>query len=193
MISDSALIHSHALIESDVCIGDHTRIWAFSHILPGVRIGADCNICDHTFIESGVTLGDRVTIKSGVYLWSGTQLESDVFIGPCVAFTNDKFPRSRQHLSEYPLLLIKQGASIGANATILPGITIGRYAMIGAGSVVTKSVPDFALFYGNPAALKHWICPCGKKLDLDVEIQLTECVCGRVFRLKNEICQLVSG
>lgn len=132
-------------------IGSNTRIWQFVVILNGAKIGSDCNICAHTLIEGKVIIGDRVTIKSGVYIWDNTTIENDVFIGPCVAFTNDKFPRSKDHNKELGAILIKEGASIGANSTILPGITIGQKSMIGAGSVVTKDIPDFAIAYGNPA------------------------------------------
>lgn len=142
-------IHPNALVET--CkIGSGTRIWAFSHVLPGASIGADCNICDHVFIENEVTLGDRVTVKCGVQLWDGLSLEDDVFVGPNVTFTNDIFPRSKQ---PFTLLktIVRRGATIGANATILPGVVIGEYAMVGAGSVVTKDVPPRALVVGNPA------------------------------------------
>ena len=113
--------HQTALVESDQ-IGEGTRVWAYAHILPGARIGRDCNICDHTFIENDVIIGDRVTIKCGVQLWDGLRVEDDVFIGPNATFTNDRFPRSQQHLAEYPQTVIRRGASIGANATLAPGI-----------------------------------------------------------------------
>ena len=144
--------HPNALVES-ANIGEGTRIWAFAHVLPGAVIGRDCNICDHTFIENDVFIGDRVTIKCGVQIWDGITIEDDVFIGPNVTFTNDPFPRSKRFLREYPRLIVKSGASIGANATLLPGITIGVKSMIGAGSVVTKSVPDGTLVVGNPARI----------------------------------------
>jgi UDP-2-acetamido-3-amino-2,3-dideoxy-glucuronate N-acetyltransferase len=142
--------HPNSLVES-ILIGKGTRIWAFAHILPKARIGEDCNICDHVFIENDVTIGNRVTVKCGVQLWDGLTVENDVIIGPNATFTNDKFPRSKQYPAEFLKTIVKSGASIGANATILPGLTIGRGAMVGAGSVVTKDVPDFALVVGNPA------------------------------------------
>lgn len=147
------IIHPQAIVESTE-IGEQTRIWAFSHVLPGARIGCDVNLCDHTFVENDVIIGDRVTIKCGVQLWDGLRVEDDVFIGPNVTFTNDLFPRSKQYPSDgFPKTFIKKGASIGANATILPGITIGEYALIGAGSVVTKDVPACAVVVGNPAKI----------------------------------------
>jgi acetyltransferase-like isoleucine patch superfamily enzyme len=142
-------VHERALVESE-SIGPGTRIWAFAHVMPGARIGADCNICDHTYVEGDVVIGDRVTIKSGVYLWDGLRVEDDVFIGPQATFTNDRFPRSKQPF-ECPTLIVRRGASIGAGAVLLPGVTIGEYAMVGAGAVVTADVPSHAVVVGNPA------------------------------------------
>ncbi len=147
---DVPFVHPAALCESSA-IGPRTRVWAFAHILPGARIGADCNVCDHVFIENDVVVGDRVTIKCGVQLWDATRIEDDVFIGPNATFCNDRFPRSRQHPASYAPLTIRRGASIGANATILPGLEIGAGAMVGAGAVVTTSVPARAVVVGNPA------------------------------------------
>lgn len=138
-------------------IGSGTRVWQFSVILPDAIIGENCNICAHTLIENDVVIGDDVTIKSGVYIWDGVTVEDKVFIGPCVAFTNDKFPRSKIYPESFQRTLIRQGASIGANATILPGIQVGCYAMIGAGSVVTKDIPDFAMVVGSPARIVRYI------------------------------------
>lgn len=181
----TTFVHPRALVDSDVIIGAGTRIWAFTRILSGAVIGDDCNICDHTFIEGAVSLGDRVTLKCGVYLWDGLILEDDVFVGPCVAFTNDLRPRSRQHPAQYPVTTLRNGCSIGANSTILPGITIGRFAMVGAGSVVTRSVPDFALVAGNPARFRAWICRCGHKLGPLIQGGAV-CDCGRCYEYRND-------
>lgn len=147
--------HTHALVES-VNIGENSRIWAFAHVLPGARIGDDCNICDHVFIENDVVIGDRVTIKCGVQLWDGVRLEDDVMVGPNATFTNDIFPRSKRSF-ELKQTLVKKEASIGANATILCGITIGEKAMVGAGAVVTKDVPPRAVVVGNPARIIRYM------------------------------------
>lgn len=145
-------IHGKAIVENGATIGEGSRIWAFAHILSGAVIGMECNICDHTFIENKVTLGNRVTVKCGVYIWDRVTIEDDVFIGPCVAFSNDKFPRSKQYPDSFASTHVCKGASIGANATILP-VTIGEYAMVGAGAVVTKDVPPYAVVAGNPAKI----------------------------------------
>jgi UDP-2-acetamido-3-amino-2,3-dideoxy-glucuronate N-acetyltransferase len=148
--------HPQALVESTE-IGSGTRIWAFAHVLPGAVIGADCNICDHVFVEGRVTLGDRVTVKNGVQLWDGISLEDDVFVGPNATFTNDLKPRSGAASWEMRSTFVRRGASIGANATILPGLTIGEEAMVGAGAVVTKDVPARAIVVGNPAHIRGYV------------------------------------
>lgn len=145
----SARIHPLADVSSDD-IGEGTRVWQYAVVLKGAKIGRDCNICAHTFVEGGVVIGDRVTVKSGVYLWDGLVVEDDVFLGPNATFTNDLHPRSQQR-KPYPVTTIERGASIGAGAVILPGLTIGEGAMIGAGAVVTKSVPAGETWVGNPA------------------------------------------
>lgn len=148
--------HSAAIVETEK-IGKGTRIWAFAHILPKAVIGEDCNICDHVFIENDVVIGDRVTIKCGVQIWDGIRIEGNVFIGPNATFTNDKFPRSKQYPEEFTKTTIREGASIGANATILAGLTIGKNSMVGAGAVVTKDVPSNAIVVGNPARISGYV------------------------------------
>lgn len=157
-------LHPKGLCESDK-IGQNTRIWAFAHVLPGAVIGKECNICDGVFIENDVIIGDRVTIKCGVQIWDGIRIEDDVFIGPNATFCNDMFPRSKQYPEEFLQTLLKKGCSIGSNATILPGLTIGEGSMIGAGAVVTKSVPDNAVLVGNPARIVRFLASC--KIDED--------------------------
>jgi acetyltransferase-like isoleucine patch superfamily enzyme len=152
-------------------IGPTTRIWQFVVVLPGARIGADCNICSHVLIENDVIIGDRVTVKSGVQLWDGLRIEDDVFIGPNVTFTNDPFPRSKQYPPAFPVTTVKAGASIGGGATILPGITIGRGAMVGAGAVVTKSVPDYAVVVGNPARVVRYLGGHDERAGIDPAAQ----------------------
>jgi acetyltransferase-like isoleucine patch superfamily enzyme len=138
-------------------VGAGTRIWAFAHVLPGAVIGVDCNICDHVFIENDVVVGDRVTVKSGVQLWDGIRLADDVFVGPNTTFTNDRFPRSKRHLDHFAVTIVHQGASLGANCTILPGITIGARAMVGAGAVVTRDVPPRSIVTGSPARIRGYL------------------------------------
>jgi len=148
--------HPNAIVETP-SIGKDTRVWAFAHILPGARIGRDCNVCDHVFVENDVVVGDRVTIKCGVQLWDGVTLEDDVFVGPNATFTNDLFPRSRKRPDKFVPTLVRRGASIGANATILCGLTIGEDAMVAAGAVVTLDVPPGAIVAGNPAHIKGYV------------------------------------
>ncbi|MED4599482.1 acyltransferase [Paenibacillus validus] len=155
--------HPNALVETDN-IGRDTRIWAFSHILQGAVIGENCNINDQTFIENDVIIGNNVTVKSGVYIWDGVRIEDNVFIGPNVTFTNDLKPRSKQYPKKFEQTIIEEWASIGANATIIAGNRIGKYSMIGAGSVVTKDIPNNTLWYGNPAKMRGYVCNCGEKL-----------------------------
>lgn len=150
-VSD-VLVHPQAICESPH-VGDRTRVWAFAHVLPGARIGRDCNICDHVFIENDVVIGDRVTVKSGVQLWDGLRIADDAFIGPNATFSNDKYPRSKHHERPLEQTFVGQGASIGAGAVILPGVTIGMQAMVGAGAVVTGDVPAKAVVSGNPARI----------------------------------------
>lgn len=150
-------IHPNAIVEPGATLGEGTRVWAFAHILPGAKIGQDCNLCDGVFIENDVIIGDRVTIKCGVQVWDGVRLEDDVFVGPNATFTNDGFPRSKHYPEKFLQTIIHKGASIGANATILPGVTVGARAMIGAGAVVTRDVPPYAIVMGNPARINGYL------------------------------------
>ena len=171
--------HSHALVESTK-IGNDTRVWAFVHILPDATIGANCNICDHCFIENNVEIGDNVTIKSGIYIWDGVKIENNAFLGPNVVFTNDLLPRSKKYPDSFLSTTVEEGASIGANSVIIAGNVIGRYAMVGAGSVITKDVPAYTLVYGNPARIKYNICECTEKLTFDSENSAV-CNCGKKY------------
>ena len=152
MIADKKppFIHEKAEVKSEI-IGNGTFVWQYSVILKRAKIGSNCNINAHVFIENDVTVGNNVTIKCGVQLWDGITIEDNVFIGPNVTFTNDKYPRSKVYPEKFLRTTIKKGASIGANSTLLSGITIGEDAMIGAGSVVTKDLPAGELWFGNPA------------------------------------------
>lgn len=151
MIDPEAAIHDSAEVAEGADVGARTQVWQFAIILAGAKVGADCNINCHTFVEGGAVIGDRVTLKSGVYVWDGVTLEDDVFCGPNATFTNDKTPRSRQPPREYLHTRICKGASVGAGAVILPGVTIGEAAVIGSGAVVTKDVPAGETWAGNPA------------------------------------------
>jgi len=149
-------VHPQGICESEN-VGEGTRVWAFAHVLPGARIGADCNVCDHVFVENDVVIGDRVTIKCGVQVWDGVTLADDVFVGPNVTFTNDPMPRSKVYPDEFAKTVVGQGASLGGGSVILPGVRIGRSAMVGAGAVVTKDVPPNAIVVGNPARIVGYV------------------------------------
>lgn len=167
------MIHAKALVET-TDIGSETNVWAYAHVMSGARIGQRVNIGDHAFIESGAVIGDNVTVKNGVFVWDGIRIEDDVFIGPRVTFTNDRTPRSprmlsvRQRYSQRDNWLVpttvRRGCSIGAAATICPGVELGEFSMIGAGAVVTRDVPPFALVLGTPATRVGDVCSCGQKL-----------------------------
>ena len=175
----SVFVHALALCESDD-VGPRTRIWAFAHVLAGARVGADCNVGDHAFVEGGAVVGDGVTIKNGVLLWSGVTVEDGVFLGPGAVFTNDTDPRAPypKGPAGWRATLVRRGATVGANATVLSGLTIGRWAMVGAGAVVTADVGDHALVVGNPARPAGWACECGRTLPEGLA-----CACGRSYRL----------
>jgi UDP-2-acetamido-3-amino-2,3-dideoxy-glucuronate N-acetyltransferase len=158
-----AFVHPQGICESKI-VGQGTTIWAFAHVLPGAVIGRNVNVCDHVFIENDVVVGDRVTIKSGVQLWDGIELQDDVFVGPNVTFTNDRFPRSKQYPEAFPRTIVEKGASIGGGSVILPGLRIGRNSMVGAGAVVTRDIPAFAIVVGNPARITGYTDLSGQKL-----------------------------
>jgi UDP-2-acetamido-3-amino-2,3-dideoxy-glucuronate N-acetyltransferase len=149
-------VHPQGICESEN-VGEGTRVWAFAHVLSGARIGADCNICDHVFVENDVLIGDRVTIKCGVQVWDGVTLADDVFVGPNVTFTNDPLPRSKVYPDEFAKTVVSPGASLGGGSVFLPGVHIGRNAMVGAGAVVTKDVPPNAIVVGNPARIVGYV------------------------------------
>ena len=178
MESQSYFVHPKALVETQK-IGKGTRIWAFAHVMKDAVIGEDCNICDHAFIESNVEIGDGVTIKNGVAIWDGVTLGSHVFVGPNAVFTNDLNPRAevKKGHDQFVRTRVADGASIGANATIVCGITIGRYAFIGAGTVVIRDVPAYALMVGNPARQIGSMCECGETLP-----ESLICICGKQFQ-----------
>lgn len=161
-------------------IGDDSTIWQYVVILPGAKIGKNCNINALVFIENDVVIGDNVTVKSGVQLWDGLRIGENVFIGPNVTFTNDLFPRSKARPEKFTQTVIDHHASIGANATIIAGVSIGAYALVGAGAVVTKSVPPNALVYGNPAKMHGYVCLCGHPIKQEVVCAICGyCCCQR--------------
>jgi acetyltransferase-like isoleucine patch superfamily enzyme len=159
-------VHPQGLCESDD-VGEGTRVWAFAHVLPGAKIGRDCNICDCAFVEDGAVLGDRVTVKNGTLVFRGVTCEDEVFLGPNVLFTNDMRPRAASRLAPEDLLptLVRKGASLGAGTVVVCGTEIGEYAFAGSGTVITKDVPAHAFVVGNPAVQKGWVCRCGARLD----------------------------
>jgi acetyltransferase-like isoleucine patch superfamily enzyme len=182
MAGDDVFVHERALCESDA-LGPRTRVWAFAHVMKGAVVGADCNIGDHAFIESGAVLGDRVTVKNCVLVWDKVTIEDEVFLGPNMVFTNDMNPRVafKKDPSAFLPTRVRRGASIGANATIVCGVTIGTQAFVGAGSVVIRDVPAYGLVVGNPARLIGWVCACGERLADDLA-----CACGRTYRLVSD-------
>lgn len=175
------MIHPLADVKSNR-IGENTSIWQFAIILEGAIIGSNCNINCHTFIENDVVIGNNVTVKSGIYLWDGITIEDDVFLGPNVVFTNDIYPRSKQQVT-FKKTIISKGASIGANSTILGGVTIGKYALTGIASVITRDVPDHALVYGSPAMIKGWVDDKGRKLNEEEGRYISED--GEVYEMTN--------
>jgi UDP-2-acetamido-3-amino-2,3-dideoxy-glucuronate N-acetyltransferase len=167
---EGVYIHPRGLCESTT-VGPDTRIWAFAHVMDGARVGSGCNIGDHAFIESGAVIGDRVTVKNAVLVWDRVAVEDDVFIGPNVVFTNDLRPRAQVKKRREELLptVVRRGATLGAGATVVCGVTIGEYAFVAAGAVIAADIPAYALAAGNPARRIGWVCACGERLRGDLE------------------------
>lgn len=175
--------HPMSIVDPDCEIGSGTRIWAGTHVMCGARIGEGCNIGENCFIEGGVVVGSHVTVKNNVALYDGAVVEDDVFLGPSCVFTNVVNPRafvSRKHA--FRKTIVQKGASIGANATLICGHTVGRYAFVGAGAVVSRDVPDYALVYGTPAKIHGWVCKCGCKLTFRDNMAVCS-ECGSAYRL----------
>jgi UDP-2-acetamido-3-amino-2,3-dideoxy-glucuronate N-acetyltransferase len=179
-------IHEKAMVESEN-IGKGTRIWAFAHVMRGARIGENCNVGETCFVENEVVIGNKVTIKNGVCVWDKVILEDEVFVGPHAVFTNDYNPRSAFKKDPQAFLntIVKTGATIGANATIVCGVTIGRCAFVGAGALIRSNIPDYAIVVGNPSRQIGFMCACGVKIDFN-----SVCACGRSYRLDNGKCLL---
>ncbi len=170
--------HEKAIVGADAEIGEKTRIWAFTNVQDGAVIGSQCNICDGCYVEKGSTIGSRVTIKNNVAIFAGIKIEDEVFVGANITFINDRHPRCpNDGVWSLEDTIIRKGATLGAGSTIMCGLEIGEYAFIGAGSVVTKNVPPYTIWYGNPARQKGYACRCGKMLD-----EHLKCVCGKSYR-----------
>ncbi|MCD6458595.1 MAG: N-acetyltransferase [Thermoproteales archaeon] len=196
MSKNKYYVHPTAVIEEGAEIGEGTRIWHFAHVRSGAKIGKNCNIGKDVYIDVGVIVGNNVKIQNGVSLYKGVIVEDDVFIGPYAVFTNDLYPRAFSRDWEVIPTQIKKGASIGANATIICGITIGEYAMVGAGAVVTKNVPPHGLVIGNPAKLRGFVCFCGRPLKNIVEERAKEVIykchhCGKEVSVKREVYEKI--
>jgi len=180
-VSDASgvFVHERGLCESDT-VGAGTRVWAFAHVMKGARVGSNCNICGHAFVEAGAVVGDRVTVKNGVQVWDRVSIGDDVFLGPNATFTNDYAPRAahKKPPVEFLRTVVERGATIGANATIVCGLTVGVHAFVGAGALVREDVPPHALVVGVPARRVGWACECGSTLTDDLR-----CSCGRSYRL----------
>ncbi|MFV0446091.1 MAG: acyltransferase, partial [Planctomycetaceae bacterium] len=183
--SEQPFVHESSYIDDNVEIGDGTCIWHFSHLLPGTRVGRKCRIGQNVVIGPRVRIGNNVKIQNNVSIYEGVELEDDVFCGPSMVFTNVSVPRSgfpRNRSEDFLKTVVCRGASIGANATIVCGHSIGEFAMIGAGIVVTKNVPAYALVYGNPARQQGWVCHCGARLALTAAQQIQCSACTRLYR-----------
>ena len=190
--------HETSCVDDGAEVGSGTKIWHFSHIMQDSRIGEDCNIGQNVVVSPGCVIGQNVKIQNNVSIYTGVILEDDVFCGPSMVFTNVVNPRSHvNRKSEYKTTLVRRGASIGANATIICGVTLGTYCFIGAGAVVTRDVPDFGLVVGNPGRLRGYVCYCGEKLNVNMDsnaIEFSECqCCGKRYRLTDSQLELVGN
>lgn len=186
MAKPAFFIHQSSIADEPCTIGKRTKIWHFSHISSGAQIGTDCTIGQNVFIGGRAVVDNHVKIQNNVSIYDGVILEDYVFCGPSVVFTNVNKPRSKfPQRDQYQQTIIREGASLGANSTIVCGTTVGRHSFVGAGSVVTKDVPDHALVFGNPAAVRGWICECGTKLEFKKTDQVACRHCNSSYRLKD--------
>ena len=192
---NTVFIHPSSFVDEGAVIGAGTKVWHFCHIMPGVRIGEDCTLGQNVFIASNVTIGDGVKIQNNVSVYEGVTLEDEVFLGPSMVFTNVINPRSPiNRRGEYQKTLVRRGATIGANATILCGITLGEWSFVGAGAVVTRDVPAYALVYRNPARIMGWMCQCGVKLETTAETETVTCeTCGKRYSKDGERVSWIDG
>jgi UDP-2-acetamido-3-amino-2,3-dideoxy-glucuronate N-acetyltransferase len=189
-------VHPSSYVDEPCQIGAGTKIWHFSHIMKNCKIGPNCNIGQNVVISPEVVIGANVKIQNNVSVYTGCILEDDVFCGPSMVFTNVINPRSHvRRRDEYKTTLVRRGASLGANSTVVCGVTVGRYAFIGAGAVVTRDAPDYALLHGNPAKLRGWMCACGVKLPLDTgegEQRVSCAACGSAYRKRGRLVEPLS-
>jgi acetyltransferase-like isoleucine patch superfamily enzyme len=187
-IEKSCFVHPTADVSLEAVIGAGTKIWHQSQVMPGARIGTDCKLGKCVYVDLGVHIGDRVKIQNGISVYKGVTVEDDALLGPHMVFTNDLYPRAFNDTYEILPTLVKKGASVGANATIVCGVTLGNYCMVGAGAVVTADVPDHALVVGNPARVVGYVCACGKRLAVDYKNKRDSKVacdrCGKQFKIK---------
>jgi UDP-2-acetamido-3-amino-2,3-dideoxy-glucuronate N-acetyltransferase len=193
--ASAPLVHPTAVVDDPASIGRDTKIWHFSHVMAGAKIGERCSLGQNVFVASRVRIGDRCKIQNNVSVYEGVTLEDDVFCGPSMVFTNVRIPRSsvpRNTAEHFVATLVRRGATIGANATIVCGVTIGEHAFVGAGAVVTKDVPSYALVYGNPADIHGYSCACGERLEFEVGHAVCT-VCARAYRKAGDLVAPAEG
>jgi len=193
---EGVFIHETAVVDRPVTIGPGTRIWHFCHVMSGARIGENCVLSQNVFVAPNVPIGNRVKLQNNVSVYEGVVLEDDVFCGPSMVFTNVRNPRSHvERKDSFEQTLVQQGATLGANATIRCGVTIGRYALIGAGAVVTRNVPDHAVVVGNPSRQVGWACDCGEVLVFSKEAQVSDAChrCAHIYHVDGESIRLQEG